>query len=221
LLAALHWVTFYGSIKYANISVGLVCFSAIGFFTAFLEPLINKKSINIIEVLLGLLVMIGIYIIFHFDPQYKTGIILGITSALLIAFVMIFIRQFVQRINSETLLTYQLTGGFIMLSALMPFYLSYFPVQAILPGWENLGWLFILSWFCSVWAFQLSAQALKKLSAFTVNLTYNLEPIYGIALAFVFYNEAKELSSGFYYGLALIILAVVLQMWRVIKLKKH
>jgi drug/metabolite transporter (DMT)-like permease len=90
-----------------------------------------------------------------------------------------------------------------------------------LPGWENLGWLFILSWLCSVWAFQLSAQALKKLSAFTVNLTYNLEPVYGIALAFVLYNEAKELSSGFYYGLALIILAVILQMWRVIKLKKH
>lgn len=220
-LAALHWVTFYGSIKYANISVALVCFSAIGFFTAFLEPLINKKKIKVVEVLLGLLVMIGIYIIFHFDPQYKTGIILGIVSALLIAFVMIFIRQFVQRINSETLLTYQLTGGFVVLSAFMPVYLYYFPVQTILPGWGNLGWLLMLSWFCSVWAFQLSAQALKKLSAFTVNLTYNLEPIYGIALAFVFYNEAKELSGGFYYGLVLIILSVALQMWRVIKLKKH
>ena len=220
-LAALHWVTFYGSIKYANVSVGLVCFSAVGFFTAFIEPLIVKKKINWIEVLLGLLVMIGIYIIFRFDTHYKTGIILGIISALLIAVVMISIRQFVQRINPETLLTYQLTGGFVVLSAFMPLYLHWFPVSTILPGWENFGWLLILAWFCSVWAFQLSAQVLKKLSAFTVNLTYNLEPIYGIALAFIIYNEAKELNKGFYYGLLLIILSVVLQMWRVIKLKKH
>ncbi|HET9057033.1 MAG TPA: DMT family transporter [Chitinophagaceae bacterium] len=220
-LAAMHWVTFYGSIKYANISVALVCFSAVGFFTAFLEPLVNRRSIKLAEVLLGLLVMIGIYIIFHFDPQYKTGIILGIISALLIAFVMIFIRQFVQRINSETLLTYQLTGGFVALSFLMPFYLSIFPVQTIIPGWEDFGWLLVLSWFCSVWAFQLSAQALQKLSAFTVNLTFNLEPVYGIVLAFILYNEAKEFNSGFFYGLTLIILAVVLQMWRVVILKKH
>jgi drug/metabolite transporter (DMT)-like permease len=220
-LAALHWVTFYGSIKYANVSVALVCFSAVGFFTAFLEPFIVKKKINWTEVLLGLMVMMGIYIIFHFDPHYETGIVLGIISAFLIAFVMIFIRQFVQRINSETLLTFQLTGGFLALSAFMPLYISYFPVASLLPSASDWGWLLVLSWICSVWAFQLSAQALKKLSAFTVNLTFNLEPIYGIALAFMIYNEAKELNPGFYYGLALIILTVVLQMWRVLKLKKH
>src|SRR5262245_12198637 len=126
-LAALHWVSFYGSIKYANVSVALVCFSAVGFFTALFEPIFFGKKINAVEVFLGLLVIAGIYIIFHFDPKYKTGIILGVICAVLLAIVMIVIRQFVQRINSQTLLTYQLTGGLITLSFLMPFYLKRFP----------------------------------------------------------------------------------------------
>ena len=113
-LAAIHWVTFYGSIKYANVSVALVCFSAVGFFTALLEPLILRVKIKWIEVLLGLMVIAGIYIIFHFDPQYKTGIILGIICAMLLAFVMIYIRQFVATDQSETMLTYQLTGGWLL-----------------------------------------------------------------------------------------------------------
>src|SRR5678815_1836315 len=88
-LAALHWVSFYGSIKYANVSVALVCFSAVGFFTALFEPFFSKKKINGTEVLLGLMVIAGIYIIFHFDPKYKTGIILGVICAVLLAIVMI------------------------------------------------------------------------------------------------------------------------------------
>jgi len=122
-LSALHWVSFYGSIKYANVSVALVCFSATGFFTALFEPFFSRKRINLIEVLLGLIVIAGIYIIFRFDPKYKTGIILGVICAVLLAIVMILIRQFVQKMNSQTILTYQLSGGFITLSLFMPFYL--------------------------------------------------------------------------------------------------
>src|SRR4030095_15192743 len=118
-LAAIHWVTFYGSIKYANVSVALVCFSAVGFFTALVEPLLLRIKIKWIEVLLGLMVIAGIYMIFHFNPEYKTGIILGLICALLMAFVMIYIREFVQRINPQTVLTYPLTGGLVTFSMLM------------------------------------------------------------------------------------------------------
>jgi len=104
LLAALHWIAFYGAINYANVSVALVCFSSVGFFTALAEPLLLRTRIKWLEVFLGLLVIAGIYIIFHFDSKYKTGIILGLICAMLLACVMIFIRQFVQRINAETLL---------------------------------------------------------------------------------------------------------------------
>ncbi|MCW3117591.1 MAG: EamA family transporter, partial [Chitinophagaceae bacterium] len=105
--------------------------------------------------------------------------------------------------------TYELTGGFLVLSALLPFYLHYFPSLRFFPDWQNLLWLLVLSWICSVWAFRLSGSALKKLSAFTVNLTYNLEPVYGIILAFVVYHENKFLSHWFYVGLALILLALI------------
>ncbi|HVE60311.1 MAG TPA: DMT family transporter [Chitinophagaceae bacterium] len=209
-LAAIHWVTFFGSIKYANVSVALVCFSSVGFFTALFEPVILRVRIKWIEVFLGLLVMAGIFIIFHFDPKYKTGILLGVGSAILLAFIMIFIRQFVQRVNPETLLTYQLSGGLITLSLLMPFYMQQFPTSYVFPDLKDWMWLLVLSWFCSVWAFQLSVNALKKLSAFTVNLTYNLEPVYGILLAFIVFNENEFLSKWFYIGFALIAVALVI-----------
>jgi drug/metabolite transporter (DMT)-like permease len=209
-VAALHWVTFYGSIKQSNVSVALVCFSAVGFFTALLEPMILRVRIKWVEVLLGLLVIAGIAIIFHFDTQYKIGIILGTISAVLLAFVMIILKQFVQRMNPETMLTYQLSGGLLALTAVMPFYMKQFPTDYIFPTLEDWGWLLGLAWFCSVLAFQLSTSALKRLTAFTVNLTYNLEPVYGIALAFVVYNENKFLSKWFFVGFGLIAASLII-----------
>ena len=220
-IAAMHWVTFYGAIKYANISVALVCFSAVGFFTALMEPLLLRVRIKWSEVLLGILVMVGIYIIFHFDPEYKVGIILGLLSALLLAVMVILIRIVLQKINIETVLTYQMSGGFLSLTILLPFYLQYFPVQNIFPSSNDWMWLFVLSWLCSVWAFQLSSNALKKLSAFTVNLTYNLEPVYGILLAFIVYSENKILGFSFLVGLSLIMASLVIHVWMILNQQKR
>lgn len=208
-VAALHWVTFYGSIKYSNVSVALVCFSAIGFFTALFEPLLLRKKMNWAELFLGLVTIGGIYVIFHFDAQYKTGIIIGIISAMLAAIFPIYNREFLKRINVETMLSWQQTGGLILLSILLPFYLKKFPVDSFLPGWNNTGWLLVLAWFCSVLAFQLSSNALKRLSAFTVNLSFNLEPVYGILLAFMVYKENELLSQWFFVGFAIIACALI------------
>lgn len=216
-IAAMHWVCFFGSIKYSNVSVGLVCFSAVGFFTALIEPLVTKKKMMWVELLLGVLVILGIYIIFRFDTRFKTGIILGLTSAMLGALFPIYSRQLLQKMNSETLNTYLLTGGFLALCFLTPLYLQLSPAKTWMPSGSDFGWLLVLSWVCSVWAFQLSANALRKISAFTVNLTYNLEPVYGIVLAFLIYGENKHLSWSFYAGLSLIIVAVLLQTLRVMR----
>lgn len=220
-IAAFHWVTFYGAIKYSNISVALVCFSAIGFFTALFEPIVFRKKIVWIELMLGVLVMVGIFIIFHFDPQFKKGIIFGIISAMLGAIFPVFNRQLMQRMNAPTLMTWELSGGLISLTLLLPFYFQGFPPAYWIPTLSDFLWLLVLSWLCSVWAFQLSANALKKISAFTVNLTYNLEPVYGIILAFIMYNENKYLGISFYLGLSLIILAVLLQSWRIYRQRKR
>lgn len=210
-IAALHWVTFYGSIKYSNVSVALVCFSSIGFFTAIMEPIILHKRLNVVELFLGLLTIAGISIIFHFDPQYKTGIIIGLISAWLCSLFPVYNRRFLQTYDAETVTRHELTGGLYSLTILLPLYLWIFPTENFFPSLSDWGWLLILSLFCTVLAFNLTMQALKKISAFTVNLSFNLEPLYGIALAFLIFHENKYLSTNFYLGLALIVLSVVLQ----------
>lgn len=220
LVAAMHWVTFYGAIKYANVSVALVCFSAIGFFTALFEPIILRKKLNKTEMMLGLITLSGIYIIFHYETHFKTGIIIGIISAILASLFPIYNREFLKRMNVETLLTWQQTGGLLLLSVLLPFYLHYNPVQTIIPGWDDVKWLLVLAWFCSVLAFILSGNALKKLSAFTVNLTFNLEPVYGIIMAFVFFHENKFLGRWFYVGSVLIAVALIIHVFLLVKEEK-
>lgn len=214
-IIAIHWVTFYGSIKYANVSVALVCFSATGFFTAFFEPLISRRKISIIEILLGILSVVGIYIIFDFHPQYKTGIIFGIIAAMGSALFPIFNKKLLVQYTPQVLTLYELGSGFLVLTLIVPIYLLQFPASYYLPTATDWGWLAVLAWLCTIVCFDLQLKALQKISAFTANLTYNLEPLYGIALAFVFFQENKNLHREFYVGLSCIVLAVIVQMWRV------
>ena len=213
-IAELHWVAFYGSIKYSNVSIGLLCFSAIGFFTAIIEPLVMRHRLDGVELLLGLLVIAGIFLIFQVDPHYKTGIAIGLVSALLAALFPVLNKRVLKRVKAETVTLYELSGGFLVLTILMPLYLWLFPAPSLLPGWADLGWLLVLSWACTVLAFNLGMLALQKISAFTVSLSYNLEPIYGILLAFVLFREDRYLNKGFYLGLLIILSSIVLQMLR-------
>jgi drug/metabolite transporter (DMT)-like permease len=210
-IAALHWVTFYGSIKYSNVSVGLVCFSAVGFFTAVLEPLIMRHRMDKVELLLGMVVIVGIFFIFQVDPHFKTGIAIGLLSALLGSLFPVLNKRMLKRVSSENVTLYEMSGGFLVLTLLMPFYLWLFPAPSLIPGWQDWIWLLVLAWACTVLAFNLSMSALAQISAFTVNLTYNLEPVYGILLAFALFREDKYLNGGFYIGFSLILLSIILQ----------
>jgi len=217
-IIAFHWVTFYGSIKYANVSVGVVCIAASGFFTSFLEPLILKRRIVLMEVFLGVLAVAGIYIIFDFHPQYKVGIIFGVIASIGSSLFPIFNKKLVKRFSPKVLTMYELTGGLIVLVLLMPFYLHFFKATYYVPNFSDLIWLVILAWVCTVISFDLQLSALKKLSPFTSNLAYNLEPVYGIILGFIIFHENKNLNPHFYLGTGLILLAVVLQMLRIMAL---
>jgi drug/metabolite transporter (DMT)-like permease len=214
-IVALHWLCFYASIKYANVSVALTCFSATGFFTAFFEPLYNRGPINWAEVMLGLLAIVGIYIIFDFHPQYQTGIAFGIAAAVGSAIFPVFNKSLIARVAAPTLTFYEMCGGVLLLMLILPFYLQVFPAHYYWPTVSDWLWLLLLCWVCTILCFDLQLKALKKITAFTANLTYNLEPVYGILLAFLFLGENTELNSGFYWGLGLILAAVVLQMVRV------
>lgn len=219
-LIALHWCFFYGSIKYSNVSIALTCLSSAGLFTALLEPVMSRKKFVPIEIILGLVGIAGIYLIFHFDPQYKTGIILGLAATILSCVFSIFNKTQVSYTAPKTMMLYELSGGLLFLTLVMPLYLYAFPTPQYYPTTVDWLWLLLLSWLCTILAMDLSLQALQKVSAFTQNLTLNLEPVYGIILAFVVYQENKYLSDGFYVGFALILIAVVLQMMRVARSHK-
>ncbi|MDH6356419.1 DMT family transporter [Parabacteroides sp. PF5-9] len=210
-LLGLHWVFFYGSIKASNVSVGVVCFSLVGFFTAILEPLINRRRISMRQLGYSLFAVLGILLIFQFDIRYRTGILLGVVSTALAALFTIVNKRVGKQYTSSTMLLYEMSGGFLGLVCLLPVYFYFFSVESIFPSVTDLFYLLALALFCTVFLYLLQIQALKSISAFTVNLSYNLEPVYSILLAMIFFGEAKELSGMFYLGLGLIVCSVLLQ----------
>jgi len=213
VFAASHWITFYGAIKYSTVSIALVCFALVSFFTALLEPLILRQKINWIELGLGVVTLFGVYLIFHFDTRYTWGIILGVISAFFAALFPIINREVLKKTNVETLLLWQQSFGFVFVLLIIPFYNLSIGTFRWIPSWSDIGWLLVLFWFCSVFAFQLSGAALQKLSAFTINLAFNLEPVYGILLAFLVYREDQLLNKWFYIGFCLILAALLMHLW--------
>ena len=211
LLLCIHWLLFYGSIKYSNVSIGVVCFASVGFFTALIDPFWSKRPFSFREVAFSLLTILGIALIFHFDTRYQTGIILGIFSAIAAALLTIENRRVGSDYPLMTFLFYEIAASFVIMSAFLPLYLSFFPVPTIVPSTSDFIYLLLLSSFCTVGMFSLQIEALKRLSSFTVNLSYNLEPVYSIILAMIIFNEAKDLNFSFYVGLILICASVILQ----------
>lgn len=226
-LMGLHWVGFYGAIKFANASIALVCLSTASVFTSLLDPLINKVKYNPIELLLGLLALAGVFFIYQFQQLYGLGILFGIIAAILSSVFTVLNKGVAHKYPSRTMVFYEMTTGWIFITLLLPIQFYFFPHTQFLPhSYSLIGpdwihndwlWLVILSLCCTVWAQSLALTALRKLSSFTVTLSVNLEPVYGILLAFLFYKENKQLHKGFYLGMGLILLSVVLQTVRLLR----
>jgi len=208
---AIHWVFFYASIKYSNISIGVVCYCLTSFFTAIFEPLLNNNKLVFSQLVFSVITLFGISLIFHFDSSYHTGILLGCVSSAFAALYTIYNERLVKTYDSKIINYYQMIGGTICLGILMPLYLVFFPAKSLIPNGIDFFYLILLSLFCTVGLYVLFAEALKKIPAFTTNLTFNLEPIYAIILAFIFFNEGKEMSNSFYLGLFFVMTSVILQ----------
>jgi drug/metabolite transporter (DMT)-like permease len=221
VLLALHWLFFYGSIKYSNISIGVVCFSLTSFITAILEPLVTGKKFSLSDIGLSTLTVIGILLIFHFDSSYRTGITLGIISSAVISYFTIVNKRLTGLYDTGTMLLYQMTGGCLAITLLLPLYLHFSPASTLLPSPGDAGFLLFLAIVCTVVMYYMITQALRKIPSFTVNLSFNLEPVYSIILAMIIYQENKQLSAAFYTGLGLILLSVVLQMANVLRLHRQ
>jgi drug/metabolite transporter (DMT)-like permease len=217
ILIAIHWVCFYGSIKLANVSIALVCISSVGIFTAVLEPFIFKTKFIWNDVLIGLLSLIGIFFIFQFDIQFRTGILVGLVSAFFASIFTIINKRLTVQHTTQTIQTFEMIGGLGFLTIVILCMNAYQHSTFIIPTQNDWIWLIILSLVCTVLANHLMLNALKKISAFTMNVTLNLEPVYGIIIAIVLFQEQKQMGKGFYMGILLIAISVVLQMVRVMR----
>jgi drug/metabolite transporter (DMT)-like permease len=220
LIQALHWVCFYGSIKYANVTIALTTLSTSALLASLIEPLFLRKPFRPVEVFLGLFAIAGIVIIYNTHLSFSVGIVIGLLSALLTVIVSVLNKKIVDRYEPGQITLFQLTGGFVGLSLLLPLYQQFFPEPHQSPSAIDWLWLVILSWVCTILTFFLYIRSLKKISAFTMNLTLTLEPVYGILLAFLLYRENENLNAWFYLGFALIALAVAFHMWRLVTSRK-
>ena len=211
MLLCLHWVFFYASIKASNVSIGVVCFSLVGFFTALFEPIINRHKFSGREFLFSLLTILGIYLIFHFDSRYRLGIVLGVISSAIYALFAIANQRVGKHYEAKNMLLWEMVGGLIGLTCLIPLYNMFIPVGRIYPVGMDYAYLAFMVVICTIGLCLLQIIVLQKIPAFTVNLTYNLEPVYSIILSMFIFSEYKELNFSFCIGIALIITSVILQ----------
>lgn len=209
LLLAIHWVTFFEAIKYSNVSITLSCFASTAFFIAIIEPLFFKQKVKWYELLLGIMVIVGISIIFGFSGKgYLLGIILALLSAVFIAFVTVLNKRFVSSYDVQAITFWQFIVGWLCLTVLAPIYAWFMPDLLKVPSMADWIYLLILAILCTTFAYTLSLRAMQYLSAFNSSLAYNLEPVYGMLMAAAIFQEYEELNTGFYIGAAIIVFSV-------------
>lgn len=206
-LVGAHWITFFASIKLSTVSVTLVCLSSITLFTALFEPLINKKPISKLQLLAGLLIITGIVIIFKFEVTYTKGILAGLVSAALAGLFPVINSKFVKNLNAPVIAFYELSGAFVWISAFLFFTRGF--TKQIIPTTADIGYLLVLGTVCTSLAYVAGVSVMRELSAFRVALITNLEPVYGIIMAFIFFGDINKMTTGFWIG-ALVILSTIL-----------
>jgi drug/metabolite transporter (DMT)-like permease len=208
IIIALHWIFFFKAIKVSNVSVALVTMSTGAFFTSIIEPVFFKRKIKLLEIILGLTVIVGLYIIFNFESQYKLGIIYALISSFLGSLFAVLNGLFIKIYGADSISLYQLLFGTLFVTIYLflnnSFSISFFSLQKL--DWV---YLFVLSSICTAFAFIASVKVMKYLSPYTVMLTINLEPVYAIILALFIFGDKEKMNPEFYLG-ACIVLGVVL-----------
>jgi drug/metabolite transporter (DMT)-like permease len=205
-IVAAHWILFFKSIKLSTVSVTLVTLSSLTLFTAILEPLIKRQKISRVEIFTGLLIISGIYMIFKFESRYSAGIICGLLSALCASIFSIINSKQIQNRPAPIISFYELIGAWFWVSIYL--LISEGLKAPVALSISDLFFLFILGTICTSLAYVAGVAVMKELSAFRVALITNLEPVYGIILAFIFFGKKEQMTPGFYAG-AIIVLGTI------------
>lgn len=212
VIVALHWICFYGAVKLSNSSITLLCMATTSFFTALVEPLILKKKIEVMDVLIGLMIVpVMAFIAKDLSGAYYVGMAVGLTSAFLAAVFSVLNKKHIDRVPPMVMSFWQLTGVWAFVSLLLPVYFINQPDALFFPpDLDNWLYMLVLAILCTTIAWVLALQALKKITAFESTLVVNLEPVYGIVLAALLLKEYQQLNNAFYIGAAIIMILVIL-----------
>ena len=219
VLLALHWVAFFASIQASNVSIGVACVATSCFFTTLFDPLVNQKRFQWKNILLSFIAIAGILFIFSIDVRYRLGIALGLLCAALYSLFSILNINVAEETkeDSATMLMYELLGGVLFLTLTIPVFRAIYPAEPVVPVGSDIWSLLLLGSLFTIIPFLFQLQALRKLNAFTVNMAYNLEPLYSIAIAAVLFGELQEVGFSFWVGIFLIVLSVALQTYSVMR----
>ena len=210
IIIALHWITFFGAIDVSNISITLAMFSTGAFFASFIEPIIYKRKIICYEILFGLIVILGVIIITQSEFKYLYGIVLGIVSAFFSSLFAVLNGKFVEKYDASTISLYEFISGVLFISVYLCFAENGFMQEGFFVlTTSDWIYIFLLASVCTAYAFIASTAVMRYISPYTVVLTYNLEPIYGIVLAIILFPETEKMSTEFYYGAVLVIGTVI------------
>ncbi|MBA4057057.1 MAG: EamA family transporter [Marivirga sp.] len=212
-IVALHWVAFFGSARVSNVSVSLVGFATNSLWAALLEPWFNRSRVKKFELLLGLVVLFGLYIIFSFDFQYKLGLLFGIVAGFTSALFSVFNSRLVRTIPAFTITLYEMIGAFLGLCLFLPVYkITWAENELLRLAPAPMDWVYIgiLALVCSVYAYSTAVELMKKISVFLLQLSLNLEPVYGIIMAVIIFGDEEKMGLNFYIGTSIILMAVLL-----------
>lgn len=212
VLIAFHWIFFYHSIKVSNVSVAVVCLSSATLFTSLFEPLIYRRRVYLYELVFGLVIVASLAFIFSIDVEYVEGMIYGILSAVFSALFTVFNGKFASRQNPVTLTFYELMGGFLLISV---YYLFTGTLDSSLlsVSMSDWWWLILLATVCTAFTFVMSVDLMKDISPFTVVLAVNLEPVYTVIMAAIFFQEYGQLNYSFYVGTFTIVSSIFVNAW--------
>jgi drug/metabolite transporter (DMT)-like permease len=211
-IVGLHWVFFFEAARVSNVSVSLVGFATNSLWTAILDPFFQRRPIKKFEIVLGLIVMFGLYVIFSFNFDYPLGLMLGVLAGLTSALFASINSRMVKSIPAYTISFYEMVGAFLSLALFLPVYrVTFAPGNTLhlLPTAMDWVYMIVLAGACSVYAYTAAVELMKKISVFVIQLSLNLEPIYGIIMAVIIFGAEEQMGSNFYLG-TLIILSAVL-----------
>jgi drug/metabolite transporter (DMT)-like permease len=211
-ILASHWILFFLAARVSTASVCLAGMATTSLWTSLIEPLVNRRPVKPLEVGLGILAFAGLYVVFRFEFDHALGLGLALISALLAAMFTVANSRLVQRVDAFTITFYEMVGAsiFSLLFLIVAESQGWTNKMPVWPKSQDWIWILFLAWICTVYASTMATQLMKQFSAYLINLTINLEPVYGIALAFFYFGEKERMTEGFYMGTLLILLAVLL-----------